>query len=225
MLLQPTIIDKRFPNSITSDDMGRIFVGDSMGTLHIWEMVYDNEYKFKKVVSVTHKKIEGDIINCMSVDPLKKSKLLVHSRDNSIRLLDPFGNQGKLSIETEYKGLKCSSTNLKSVISPDGQFILSGCEEGSPKLWHLLTSFSIDKLICHETKFNDFVSDVDWNNNLNMIAVAGFSQEYPVMLYVYEKSANEINLDLLKMNMIKNYDNDDENLNYEDLDNRMKTGS
>ena len=36
------------------------------------------------------------------------------------------------------------------------------------------------------------ISDVAWNPQFNMIAVAGFGSDLPVILYVYEKSAEEI---------------------------------
>lgn len=201
LLLEPTILDKRFPNTLVADDLGRVYIGDSLGTVHIWEIVYDTDFKISKIKSVSHKKLEGDEINCITLDPLDKQKLLVHSRDNSIRLVNPFAKQGKLSIEIEYKGIKCNKTNIKSVISPDGQYVLSGSEEGIPKLWHLLTGFPIERNQNLETKFIDFVSDVSWNNYFNVIAFSGFSQEYPILLFYYEKSETQIEEGLLRMNL------------------------
>ena len=153
------------------------------------------------MISLTHSSLEGDVINSIKLVAETK-KIVVHSRDNSVRLVNPYGRNGKLQVEIDYQGMLCSQTNLKSGISPDGQYLISGSEDGSPKLFHLLTGFPIDRSICHETKFNDFVSDVDWNNNFNMIAVAGFSQEYSVMLFVYEKKEDELEHDLLKMNLM-----------------------
>lgn len=38
----------------------------------------------------------------------------------------------------------------------------------------------------------DLVSDVDWNPRYNMFAAAGFGQEFPILVYVYERSKEEI---------------------------------
>lgn len=218
LLLNPTVLDKRFPNTIASDDLGRVYVGDSLGTLHIFEVVYDNEIKVTKIKSISHKKLEGDQINKISIDPINKQKLLIHSRDNSLRLINPYGKEAKLSIEVEFKGIKCNKTNIKSVISPDGQYILSGSEEGIPKLWHLLTGFVIDRSNNLETKFIDSVSDVSWNRHFNVIALSGFGQEYPVLLFFYEKTDREVEEGLLRMNM-NAYNRMDENNNYNNNNN------
>lgn len=42
-----------------------------------------------------------------------------------------------------------------------------------------------------ECNFQDVVSDVDWNNNYNMFALSGFGQEFPILVYVYERDNKE----------------------------------
>jgi hypothetical protein len=39
----------------------------------------------------------------------------------------------------------------------------------------------------------DLVSDVDWNPRYNMFAAAGFGQEFPILVYIYERTPDEIN--------------------------------
>lgn len=46
-----------------------------------------------------------------------------------------------------------------------------------------------------ECALMDSVCDVDWNPQYNMIAMSGFGKEYPVMVYVYEKSREELALE------------------------------
>lgn len=193
-LLNPTVLDKRYPNSIVCDEFGKIYVGDSLGGVHIWEVKLINDLKISKIKSISHKKLEGDEINCLRINPGDKAKLLVHSRDNSIRLVNPFGKNGKLTIENEYKGLKCNRFNIKSVISPDGEYVLSGSEEGMPKLWNLQSGFSINKEDYFECKFIDSVCDVTWNSHYNMLALSGFGQEYPILVFVYEKDLTEVEI-------------------------------
>ena len=201
--------------------MGRVYVGDSKGTISIWEVVYDGELKISKIKSISHRFLEGDEINSIKLDPLDKQKLIVHSRDNTIRLINPNGRNGKCSIEIEYKGLLCNQTNLKSTVSSDGQYIISGNEKGTPKIWHLLTGFPIEKSKNLECNFIDFVSDISWNYHFNMIALSGFSQEYPIMIFVYEKSQDEIEKAMINRNSNNlNINNDyyfDENLEIENM--------
>ena len=44
----------------------------------------------------------------------------------------------------------------------------------------------------YECNFQDIVSDCDWNPRYNMFAVAGFGQEFPILIYVYERSNKEV---------------------------------
>lgn len=39
----------------------------------------------------------------------------------------------------------------------------------------------------------DLVSDCCWNPRYNMFAVAGFGQHFPVLVYVYQRSEDELN--------------------------------
>lgn len=44
------------------------------------------------------------------------------------------------------------------------------------------------------------VSDVAWNNNYHMIAVGGFGDEYPILIFVSKKSSeNEVDKVLEKL--------------------------
>ena len=54
-----------------------------------------------------------------------------------------------------------------------------------------------DELQCN---FNDIVPDVDWNPVYNMFAVCGFGQEFPILLYAFERTDQELEkLDLMYM--------------------------
>ena len=60
----------RHPNCITFSDSGRLFVGDSKGTISVWDialrygdLVADNHFK------ILSKELEGDEINEIRVHP------------------------------------------------------------------------------------------------------------------------------------------------------------
>ena len=60
-----------------------------------------------------------------------------------------------------------------------------------PYIWDagLETSIDARKFEC---EFSDVVSDCDWNPRYNMFALSGFGQEFPVLIYAFERSSKEI---------------------------------
>jgi WD40 repeat protein len=89
---------------------------------------------------------------------------------------------------------------IKSCISPDGNFIASGSEDGIPFLWEVSTGDLLNK--DYECKFIDSVTEVDWNPRYNMIATCGFGEQYPILVYVFEKSTKEIEK-MLNLNFLR----------------------
>ena len=184
-LLQKTALDHRHPNTVVFDITGRLYIGDSLGHIHIWLLSIDRGYpKLEKIKILSHKELESGTINKITIIPNQSQRLLVHTRDNCIRLLDISTEKTKIILR--YFGLKCSKTNIKSTCSPDGSYLFSGSEEGVPKMWQLETGipFSTSK---YECGFVDSVNDVSWNNIYNMNALSGFGQEYPLLVYVHER--------------------------------------
>ena len=184
-LLQKTALDHRHPNTVVFDITGRLYIGDSLGHIHIWLLSIDREYpKMEKIKIISHKELEYGTINKITIIPNQSQRLLVHTRDNCIRLIDI--STEKTKIYLRYFGLKCSKTNIKSTCSPDGSYVFSGSEEGVPRMWQLETGipFSTNK---YECGFVDSVNDVSWNIIYNMNALSGFGQEYPLLVYVHER--------------------------------------
>ena len=184
-LLQKTALDHRHPNSVVFDITGRLYIGDSLGHIHIWLLTIDREYpKMEKIKIITHKELESGTINKITIIPNQSQRLLVHTRDNCIRLIDISTDRTKIILR--YFGLKCCKTNIKSTCSPDGSYLFSGSEEGVPRMWQLETGipFSTNKFECG---FVDSVNDVSWNNVYNMNALSGFGQEYPLLVYIHER--------------------------------------
>lgn len=180
-----TVFDHRHPNCIVFDETGRLYIGDSLGTIHIWEVrMVDGNPMCRKIKTITHFEIEGDAINKITLEPINKRLLCVHSRDNCIRTIDV--NSERARVITRFYGLKSNKSNIKSTISPDGNYVISGSEEGKPLIWsfHSATPEKSDNFQCG---FVDSVSDVCWNIKYNMVAISGFGQEYPVLVYIHEK--------------------------------------
>ena len=69
---------------------------------------------------------------------------------------------------------------------------MSGSEDGVPYIWNTQThdAYRTKK---YECKFLDLVSDTDWNPKYNMFALSGFGHQFPIMVYVYQRSEEELN--------------------------------
>lgn len=96
----------------------------------------------------------------------------MHSRDNCIRLVEYESFRGP-RIRKRFFGAKCKDLMIKSCLSPDGQYLVSGSEDGKPYMWNVIThdNYRTKK---YECKFLDLASDVDWNPKYNMFALSGF---------------------------------------------------
>jgi len=46
----------------------------------------------------------------------------------------------------------------------------------------------------YQCNFMDIISDCDWNPRYNMFAVSGFGQEFPILVYVYQRTKKELDI-------------------------------
>lgn len=192
ILLDKTALDHRHPNTIVFDQNGQMYIGDSLGYIHIWEVrIINNQLTINRIRIITHEELEYDTINKLTLVPNQSKRLLVHSRDNCIRLIDL--SSEKIKVVIRYFGAKCNKTNIKSTISPESSYILSGSEEGKPHLWQMETGIPIgtDR---YECGFVDSINDVSWSTPYNMFALSAFGQEHPLLVYVYEKEDSELEI-------------------------------
>lgn len=92
-------------------------------------------------------------------------------------------------------GSKSQKYPVRSTLSPDHQYIISGSEDGKPYLWDLISHeyISLDHL---ELSINGPITDVAWNPEYHMIACGGFGDSYPILVFV---SKNEDTEDIGKM--------------------------
>ena len=49
----------------------------------------------------------------------------------------------------------------------------------------------------YECKMLDLLSDCQWNPRYNMFAVSGFGQQFPLLIYVYSRTEDELDRILL----------------------------
>ena len=101
-----------------------------------------------------------------------------------------------MRIKKRFFGAQCKDLMVRSAVSPDGQYIVAGSEDGKPRIWDSSLEQAF-KTKAYECKLLDLVSDVSWNPKYNMFALSGFGQHFPVLVYVYQRTENEINKILL----------------------------
>lgn len=61
---------KVHPNCLTFSEGGRMFVGDSVGTINAWDVAYRHgEIHAENHFKIVHKELEGDPINNIETHP------------------------------------------------------------------------------------------------------------------------------------------------------------
>jgi hypothetical protein len=116
------LLNKKHPNAIVFDDMGRLFVGDSLGQINVWQVnIQFDQVKVPEDLHflIKHKEIEGDQINEIIVPEDSKNQLYIHSRDNCIRLIE-FETSRGTRVKKRFFGSRCQNHMIQSALSPDG---------------------------------------------------------------------------------------------------------
>ena len=62
---------------------------------------------------------------------------------------------------------------VRCAISPDAQWLISGSEDGKPRVWNT-TMETMESSKPYECRMLDLVSDCQWNPRYNMFALCGF---------------------------------------------------
>ena len=94
-------------------------------------------------------------------------------------------------MKKRFFGAQCKDLMVRCCVSPDAQYLVSGSEDGKPRVWSTLLEEEIPSRQ-YECKMLDLVSDCQWNPRYNMFALCGFGQHFPVLVYVYRRTEDEI---------------------------------
>ena len=124
---------------MTFNKAGDLFIGDNRGDIHQISTKVTQDIDKTGYYYYSHPELEGDQINKIIVNGESMKELYVHSRDNCIRLINLDSSKGGVKVKDRYFGSKCSNFMIKSCVSPDNRFIVSGSETGMPYIWDVDT--------------------------------------------------------------------------------------
>lgn len=172
-----------FINTICFDAQGRrMFSGDSTGLIIVWEThVFDDQqiepYHLWHIErKITKENLSGVSIDMLQVHP-SGSHLLVHARDNVLRMMDL-----KVLLMKEYTGATNNQERIYSTFTPCGTYIFSGSEDGRAYVWNTETGDLV--AIYSELWYTTGVHGVAFHPHENMVAFCAFGQ--PIHVYLYD---------------------------------------
>ncbi|KYN40396.1 Jouberin [Trachymyrmex septentrionalis] len=179
-----------FVNSMVFQKNGNLITADSVGLIILWTIRIDSKISSKRAGCILRKikirEIEGVVINTIVLHPLE-SRLLVHSRDNGLRMLD---------LAT---GVVLQKVQLKACISPCGGFVICGSEDSVLNIWNLETGKLVAKYTNNEhSSAKTIVTCVDYHPYDHVLAYSIFGSPTSVSVLRYNKDAsgNDVGLHL-----------------------------
>ncbi|KAK9307479.1 hypothetical protein QLX08_002116 [Tetragonisca angustula] len=188
-----------FVNTMYFQKNSNLLTADSVGIIIIWMLkksrkISKKEWHISRKIKV--REIDGIIINTIILHPLE-SRLLVHSRDNGLKMLD-LATGVVLQKYNELNNQRIQST---ACISPCGNLIFCGGEDSSLNVWNLETG----NLLARYTFDRHYraVTCVDYHPYDHVLAFSTFGSPAPVRILRFNKDATGENIGLKMMGTIE----------------------
>ncbi|GMF14075.1 unnamed protein product [Phytophthora lilii] len=153
--------------------MGRVFCGDAKGDITVWKRSSRAstlcEYDRIKTISTGQTSITS-----LNLHP-RKPHLLVHTQPNAIF---QYELRSYLLLNKSYAGVACESLLVKSAFSPDGKLVISGSEDGVPRLFTSLHGHQLQRGVWGTHFFHGCpVLDVSWSSTAHMAALCSYDDK------------------------------------------------
>ncbi|KAF1780863.1 Leucine-rich repeat domain, L domain-like [Phytophthora cactorum] len=121
---------------------------------------------------------------CSSITSLelhpRKAHLLVHTQPNAIF---QYELRSYLLLNKSYAGVACESLLVKSTFSPDGKLVISGSEDGVPRLFTSLHGQQLQRGVWGTHFFHGCpVLDVSWSPTAHMAALCSYGGNNPIVV-------------------------------------------
>ena len=134
----------------------RLYSGDGSGDVKVWNCPNTGADRY---TSFSHQHtIAGQrAVNCLRLNP-RGSRLIVHTRNNLLRTIET-----KTFVEyKQYSGLRNERLMIRSDVSPDGRYIVSGSEDG--QVYELFAVFCLAATIIALTNAGFWTMQVHMEN-------------------------------------------------------------
>ncbi|XP_052095753.1 jouberin-like isoform X1 [Mytilus californianus] len=183
---------KGYVNSVCFDSDGqKMYSADSIGSISIWNVFVteqphhrdQNKSGFMRDWTLFHT-ISDPELKDTPINHLKLHhsgrRLLVHSRDNIIRMVDLRVQR----VMQKYIGHLNFREQIRSTITPCGSFVFSGSEDNLVYAWHTETG---DQVVMYtDLNYRNPVTDVDYHPRDHMIAMCSVGENQPIIIYNYD---------------------------------------
>ncbi|KAL4161604.1 hypothetical protein PRNP1_002156 [Phytophthora ramorum] len=156
----------------------RVFCGDAKGDITVWARASSAssicDYKLIKTIRTGQSNITS-----LQLHP-RKAHLLVHTQPNAIF---QYELRSYLLLNKSYAGVACESLLVKSTFSPDGKLVISGSEDGVPRLFTSLHGQQLQRSVWGTHFFHGGpVLDVSWSPTAHMAALCSYGGNNPIVV-------------------------------------------
>ncbi|XP_077991283.1 jouberin-like [Glandiceps talaboti] len=206
-LMHELDMHKGYVNSLCFSLEGdKMYTADSVGTIIEWNSEVSTRPKsrggkdaWKVLKIIAEKEMEGVIINNIKLHPGGK-RLLVHGRDNNIRMID----LRIYTIMQRFLGALNFREQLRSTMSACGSFVFSGSEDCQAYVWNTDTG---DQLAVYsDLGYRHAVSDVEYHPYDHLIAFCSFGENHLVHIYTYDAKVAQLDLGIMQVQEVTKED-------------------
>ncbi|XP_062592731.1 jouberin-like isoform X1 [Saccostrea cucullata] len=181
---------------IFEEDGGKMYSGDSAGNVLIFNVfVGEQEPRlgwerdwtiFRKIDDPELKDVP---INCLTLHHNGR-RLLVHSRDNIIRMFDLRVQR----VMQKYIGALNFREEIHSTLTPCGSFVFAGSEDNFAYAWNTETGDQV--AMFSELNYQYPVTDVEYHPRDHMMALCSLGDNQPILIYNYDPHIAQIDAGL-----------------------------
>lgn len=148
----------------------------------------DFRERFKLIRSIAHERLQGDGINCI-VYHSRPERLIVYCKSGALYLFSLL----RYDLRKHFTGSATNHRRLRCCISPDGNYLAAGSEDGKAYFYNITTGrleMKLDVGLTHP------MCDIAWHPSQHQVAFCSFGADLPILTYEYAvpDSTTTINL-------------------------------
>ncbi|EEZ99617.1 jouberin [Tribolium castaneum] len=188
-LYQELEAHKAYITSLCWNKKSSIFSADSTGAIIEWQKK-DNDWVLKREINLLD--LKETVINQILLFPNEK-RLLVHSRDNIIRIIDLKSG----CVLHWLRGASNKRFQLFCSISPCGTYVNSGSENGFVHVWNAKNGHEVAVYLPYASDHQFLtIHCVDFHPYDNMVAISHYGRNLPVLIFCFDKNIEKPEVEL-----------------------------